>query len=92
LEGRSWQVPYNSLSYCKTWLGPQVNITRTPQTAHEVCDIQQELNVLHDFDTDIIPNMTREGGAKYITYYEDGVSLPGKRTAVWELDKGMFTF
>jgi hypothetical protein len=24
-------VPYNSLSYCKTWLGPQVNITRTPQ-------------------------------------------------------------
>ncbi|CAM6028890.1 unnamed protein product [Sphagnum balticum] len=80
-------VPYNSLSYCKTWLGPQVNITRTPQTAHEVCDIQQELNVLHDFDTDIIPNMTREGGAKYITYYEDGVSLPGKRTAVWELDK-----
>ncbi len=48
--------------------------------------------MLHDFDTDIIPNMTREGGAKYITYYEDGVSLPGKRTAVWELDKGMFTF
>jgi len=25
---------------------------------------------------------------KYITYYEDAESLPGWRTAVWELDKG----
>jgi len=26
-------VPYNSLSFCKTWLGPRVNITRTPQVS-----------------------------------------------------------
>lgn len=26
-----WQVPYHSLSWCKTWLGPKVNITRAPQ-------------------------------------------------------------
>lgn len=25
------QVPYHSLSWCKNWLGPKVNITRTPQ-------------------------------------------------------------
>ncbi|KAK3011315.1 hypothetical protein RJ639_012393, partial [Escallonia herrerae] len=24
-------VPYHSLSWCKTWLGPKVNITRAPQ-------------------------------------------------------------
>lgn len=28
------QVPYNSLSFCKTWLGPHVNITRTPQVSY----------------------------------------------------------
>jgi hypothetical protein len=27
----SWQVSYNSLSWCKNWLGPKVNITRAPQ-------------------------------------------------------------
>lgn len=32
--------------------------------------------------------MTRSPRVKYITYYEDADSLPGKRTAVWELDKG----
>lgn len=80
-------VPYNSLSYCKTWLGPRVNITRTPQTAHEVSDMQEHLNVEHDRGSDIVPNMTRDSRVKYITYYEDGVNLPGKRTAVWELDK-----
>ncbi|MCO5551187.1 hypothetical protein L7F22_004685 [Adiantum nelumboides] len=26
-------LPYNSLSFCKTWLGSQVNITRVPQVA-----------------------------------------------------------
>lgn len=80
-------VPYNSLSYCKTWLGSRVNITRTPQTAHEVTDMQEQLNVEHDRESDIVPNMTRDSRVKYITYYEDGISLSGKRTAVWELDK-----
>ena len=51
--------------------------------------MQEELNVPHDGESDIVPNMTRDSRVKYITYYEDGVSLPGKRTAVWELDKGM---
>jgi hypothetical protein len=36
---------------------------------------------------DITPNMTRERGTKYITFYEDANSHKGKRTAVWELDK-----
>lgn len=58
------------------------------QTAHEVADMQEHLNVEHDRGSDICPNMTRDSRVKYITYYEDGVSLPGKRTAVWELDKG----
>eukprot|EP00268_Persea_americana_P042494 TRINITY_DN4254_c0_g1_i10.p1 TRINITY_DN4254_c0_g1~~TRINITY_DN4254_c0_g1_i10.p1 ORF type:complete len:122 (-),score=14.03 TRINITY_DN4254_c0_g1_i10:453-818(-) len=31
--------------------------------------------------------MTRAAGNRYITYYEDSESIPGKRTAVWELDK-----
>lgn len=61
------------------------------QTAHEVTDMQEELNVPHDGESDIVPNMTRDSRVKYITYYEDGDSLPGKRTAVWELDKGMCT-
>ncbi|MED6111585.1 hypothetical protein PIB30_053558 [Stylosanthes scabra] len=45
-------VPYNSLAWCKSWLGSKVNITRAPQSEHD-----------------------------------DSESLPGKRTAVWELDK-----
>ncbi|KAI7988437.1 Phospholipid--sterol O-acyltransferase [Camellia lanceoleosa] len=31
--------------------------------------------------------MSRSPRVKYITYYEDSDSLPGKRTAIWELDK-----
>eukprot|EP00249_Psilotum_nudum_P005401 c18838_g1_i5 orf=705-1070(+) len=31
--------------------------------------------------------MTRDSNVKYITFFEDGVSIPGKRTAVWEIDK-----
>ncbi|VFR00585.1 unnamed protein product [Cuscuta campestris] len=31
--------------------------------------------------------MTRSPRVKYITYYEDSESLPGRRTAVWEIDK-----
>ncbi|CAM6094433.1 unnamed protein product [Calypogeia fissa] len=93
VEGRDRQssgdttVPYHSLSYCKNWLGPQVNITRTPQRAHDILDVQQELNVEHVEWEDITPNMSRERNAKYVTFYEDAVSRPGKKTAVWELDK-----
>ncbi|CAL1383326.1 unnamed protein product [Linum trigynum] len=80
-------VPYNSLSLCKSWLGPKVNITRAPQAEHDGSDVQVELNVDHLPDEDIVPNMTRSPRVKYITYYEDSESIPGKRTAVWELDK-----
>uniref|UniRef100_A0A803LA74 Phospholipid--sterol O-acyltransferase n=1 Tax=Chenopodium quinoa TaxID=63459 RepID=A0A803LA74_CHEQI len=80
-------VAYHSLSWCKNWLGPNVNITRTPQTEHDGTDVQVELNVTHDRGADIIPNMTRSPRVKYITYYEDSESIPGRRTAVWELDK-----
>lgn len=51
-----------------------------------------ELNVEHIHDEDIVPNMTRSPRAKYVTYYEDSASIPGKTTAVWELDKGKMTF
>ncbi|XP_072968615.1 phospholipid--sterol O-acyltransferase [Typha angustifolia] len=81
-------VAYNSLSWCKTWLGPKVNITRAPQSEHDGSDVQISLNVEHHHDTDILPNMTRAPRVKYITYYEDSESIPGRRTAVWELDKG----
>ncbi|CAI8614368.1 unnamed protein product [Vicia faba] len=80
-------VPYNSLSWCKNWLGPKVNITRAPQSEHDGSDVQIDLNVEHHYGEDIVPNMTRFPRVKYITYYEDSESLPGKRTAVWELDK-----
>ncbi|KAG6542404.1 hypothetical protein Mapa_016233 [Marchantia paleacea] len=80
-------VPYHSLSYCKNWLGPRVNITRTPQRAHDGLDVQEELEVEHEMGQDISPNMNRDGRVKYITFYEDGTSRPGKKTAVWELDK-----
>ncbi|KAK6940631.1 Lecithin:cholesterol/phospholipid:diacylglycerol acyltransferase [Dillenia turbinata] len=80
-------VPYHSLSWCKTWLGPKVNITRAPQQEHDGSDVQVELNVEHHHDTDIVPNMTKSTKVKYITYYEDSESIPGRRTAVWELDK-----
>ncbi|PON34764.1 Lecithin:cholesterol/phospholipid:diacylglycerol acyltransferase [Parasponia andersonii] len=80
-------VPYHSLSWCKNWLGPKVNITRAPQAEHDGSDVQMELNIEHIHDVDIIPNMTKSPRTKYVTYYEDSVSIPGKRTAVWELDK-----
>lgn len=80
-------VPYHSLSWCKSWLGPKVNITRTPQSEHDGSDVQVELNVIHPRDADIVPSMTREPKVRYITYYEDSESTPGRRTAVWELDK-----
>ncbi|KAK4482354.1 hypothetical protein RD792_009507 [Penstemon davidsonii] len=80
-------VPYHSLSWCKNWLGSKVNITRAPQSEHDGADVQVHLNVEHKPESDIIPNMTRSPRVKYITYYEDSESLPGKRTAVWELDK-----
>ncbi|KAL5711953.1 hypothetical protein ACHQM5_014174 [Ranunculus cassubicifolius] len=81
-------VPYHSLSWCKTWLGPKVNITRAPQSEHEGSDVQVNLNVEHHHDTDIIPNMTRrDPRVKYITYYEDSESISERRTAVWEIDK-----
>ncbi|MBA0708664.1 hypothetical protein Golax_023760 [Gossypium laxum] len=79
-------VPYHSLSWCKNWLGPRVNITRAPQSEHDGSDVQVELNVEHH-NEDVVPNMTRSPRVKYITYYEDSESIPGKRTAVWELDK-----
>ncbi|KAJ6973769.1 hypothetical protein NC653_033946 [Populus alba x Populus x berolinensis] len=81
-------VPYNSLSLCKNWLGPKVNITRAPQSEHDGSDVQVDLNVEHQHEEDIVPNMTRSPRVKYITYYEDSESIPGRRTAVWELDKG----
>ncbi|XP_034691382.1 phospholipid--sterol O-acyltransferase isoform X2 [Vitis riparia] len=80
-------VPYHSLSWCKNWLGPKVNITRAPQSEHDGSDIQVEFNVEHHPDEDIVPNMTRSPRVKYMTYYEDSKSIPGRRTAVWELDK-----
>ncbi|KAE9460748.1 hypothetical protein C3L33_07369, partial [Rhododendron williamsianum] len=81
------QVPYHSLSWCKNWLGPKVNITRAPQSEHDGSDVQVHLNVEHHHEEDIVPSMTRSPRVKYITYYEDSESLPGRRTAVWELDK-----
>uniref|UniRef100_M8C502 Phospholipid:diacylglycerol acyltransferase n=1 Tax=Aegilops tauschii TaxID=37682 RepID=M8C502_AEGTA len=84
----SRQVSYNSLSWCKQWLGPKVNITRTPQAEHDGSDLQTRMNAEHHHGEDLFPNMTRAPHVKYITYYEDAESIPGWRTAVWELDKG----
>ncbi|XP_048126925.1 phospholipid--sterol O-acyltransferase isoform X1 [Rhodamnia argentea] len=80
-------VSYHSLSWCKNWLGHRINITRAPQSEHDGSDVQVELNVEHPYDEDIFPNMTRSPRVKYITYYEDAESIPGRTTAVWELDK-----
>lgn len=59
------------------------------QSEHDGTDVQVNINVEHHPDKDILPNMTRPNRIKYITYYEDAESIPGKRTAVWELDKGL---
>ncbi|XP_062220698.1 phospholipid--sterol O-acyltransferase isoform X2 [Phragmites australis] len=83
----SRQVSYNSLSWCKNWLGPKLNITRAPQAEHDGSDLQTSMNIEHHHGQDIFPNMTRARHVKYITYYEDAESIPGWRTAVWELDK-----
>ncbi|EPS65638.1 hypothetical protein M569_09139, partial [Genlisea aurea] len=80
-------VPYHSLSWCKNWLGPKVNITRAPQSEHDGSDVQVHLNVEHEPEMDIFPDMTRSPKVKYITYYEDSATRSGERTAVWELDK-----
>lgn len=58
------------------------------QAEHDGSDVQVKLNVNHHADHDVLPNMTRSPRGKYITYYEDAASLPGSRTAVWEIDKG----
>lgn len=62
------------------------------QSEHDGSDVQVDLNVEHHHDSDIVPNMTRASRVKYITYYEDSESIPGRRTAVWELDKGSEKF
>lgn len=59
------------------------------QSPHNGSDVQVEFNVEHHHEADIVPKMTRSPRVKYITYYEDSESIPGRRTAVWELDKGM---
>jgi hypothetical protein len=46
------------------------------------------MNIEHHHGKGILPNMMRAPHVKYITYYEDAESIPGWRTAVWELDKG----
>lgn len=58
------------------------------QSEHDGSDVQVELNVEHHHDEDIVPNMTKSPKVKYMTFYEDSESIPGKKTAVWELDKG----
>lgn len=81
-------VPYYSLSLCKNWLGPKVNMTRTPQTAHSGEEVQAMEDVDHTAGEDLYPHdFTRAHGQKYITYYEDSSSIKGRKTAVWELDK-----
>uniref|UniRef100_A0A0D9VMJ3 Aminotransferase-like plant mobile domain-containing protein n=1 Tax=Leersia perrieri TaxID=77586 RepID=A0A0D9VMJ3_9ORYZ len=80
-------VSYNSLSWCKNWLGPKVNITRAPQAEHDGSDLQTRMNVDHHEGQSLLPNMMRTPHVKYITYFEDAESIPGWRTAVWELDK-----
>lgn len=48
-----------------------------------------QLNVEHLHEGDVVANMKRSPRVKYITYFEDSANLPGKKTAVWELDKGI---
>eukprot|EP00250_Pteridium_aquilinum_P013191 c21190_g1_i1 orf=305-1612(+) len=80
-------LPYNSLSFCKTWLGSRVNVTRVPQTAHDGSDVQEIFDLEHPPGTDIVPNMSRDSRVNYVTFYEDEASHPGRKTAVWEFDK-----
>lgn len=58
------------------------------QSEHDGSDVQTILNADHRKGEDLVPNMNRAPQVKYITYYEDAESIKGKRTAVWELDKG----
>lgn len=47
INGTCLQVPYNSLSWCKNWLGPRVNITRAPQ----VPAVMQKINTVYIIHT-----------------------------------------
>ncbi|XP_044954365.1 uncharacterized protein LOC123404499 [Hordeum vulgare subsp. vulgare] len=58
------------------------------EAEHDGSDLQTTMNAEHHHGEDLFPNMTRAPHVKYITYYEDAESIPGWRTAVWELDKG----
>ena len=60
------------------------------QRFHDGSDVQEILNVEHPQGHDISPNMSRDSQIRYITFYEDEKSLPGKKTAVWEFDKGYY--
>lgn len=77
-------MPYlSALILCWPGIGSKM------QVEHDGSDVQIQENVEHRQDEDIVPNMTKSPRVKYITYYEDSESIPGKRTAVWEIDKGI---
>lgn len=80
-------VPYYSLSWCHTWMGSKVNVTRLPQTSLYSAS---EVLVQHNVPADTIPP-----AGLATTFFEErrkkgdgGVY----HTAVWELDQVTQTF
>eukprot|EP00118_Oscarella_pearsei_P000013 m.3974 g.3974 ORF g.3974 m.3974 type:complete len:737 (+) comp10031_c0_seq1:164-2374(+) len=79
-------VPYESLSWCHSWLGDRVNITRVPQETHFTAeDVERFLNVPVNHSLPDKPDPYR----KYNVFFEharwdDRRQL--EETSVWELD------
>ena len=93
----SMSIPYGSSGYLWNKLfsetfGLPGLFSWKLQSEHDGSDVKVDLNVEHQHEDDIVPNMTRSPRVKYITYYEDSESILGRRTAVWELDKGAWHY
>jgi len=83
-------VPYHSLSWCHTWMGDKVNITRLPQT--ELFE-EEQVEVFRDTAVDgFATNHAQASAAGVNTFYEERRVDPADQhkmshTAVWELDQ-----
>ncbi|XP_065834922.1 uncharacterized protein [Oscarella lobularis] len=79
-------VPYESLSWCHTWLGRRVNVTRVPQERHYGDDdVERFVDVAVNHTLPPKPDSSRQ----YNVFYEHARWDDQRRleeTSVWELE------
>ena len=77
-------VPYSSLSWCHTWLGERVNITRIPQ---DTFYSEDDLELYQNVTVDSLPPSTVSGPHNVLyehAYWDERRRI--RETAVWEFD------